>query len=124
MSPFDGEFPQHLQSFVDDLSTFQVLESGVISEAGRFEGQMLYVPLFWTYVLDGMADSDHNGVAVLRVERDDKRVLHRVMQLQQTFATREDCSRMMMGRKAAFDCLKKRRFIRLRQSDAGFIEEV
>jgi len=40
------------------LHDFTVDEYGVIQDPGKFEGQMLYVPVFWSYVLDGCGEDD------------------------------------------------------------------
>jgi hypothetical protein len=64
---------------------------------GKFEGQPAYVPYYWDVYLNGFADNDTGDVLVFRVDEGDKQL---------------------------FPELKRRRSVKLRQTEQGFVEEV
>ena len=68
-----------------------------VSHPGKFEGQAVYVPYFWDVFLDGCAD------------RDDGRVLGFDVTAQH---------------RAIFPELKRRRTVRLIETEQGFVCEV
>lgn len=43
------------------LAKFSVDEYGIIRDPGKFEGEPLYVPVFWESVLDGSAEDWYRG---------------------------------------------------------------
>lgn len=70
---------------------------GRITDPGKFEGEMIYVPYFWGLGLEGFADHDDGKVFRFRITPEDR---------------------------AAFPELpKRRRVIRLIESDTGFVCE-
>lgn len=54
------------------LRDYEVNERGIIYSPGKFEGEMIYVPYYWDALLNGMADSDEDGVARFRVTEEDR----------------------------------------------------
>lgn len=79
------------------LSQYRVDSHGRITSPGKFEGEMLYVPYFWNEFLDGGADEDDGEVLGFDVLPEDKE---------------------------AFPELRRRRKIRLMETDQGFVVEV
>lgn len=79
------------------MEQFRTDSRGRIIAPGKFEGEMRYVPYYWEAFLNGMAD------------RDDGRVL-------EFDVTPED--------KALFPELKRRRTVRLIETDTGFVCEI
>lgn len=68
-----------------------------VSRPGKFEGCASYVPYFWSIYLDGGADRDDGTVLGFDVSADDKKI---------------------------FPELKRRRTVRLMETDSGFVIEV
>lgn len=68
-----------------------------VRHPGKFEGCAPYVPYFWSVYLEGCADRDDGSVLGFDVTADDK---------------------------ALFPELKKRRTVRLMETDSGFVVEV
>lgn len=64
---------------------------------GKFEGEPPYVPYFWDAFLNGLQDSDDGKILVFNVTAEDK---------------------------AIFPELRRRRAVKLMQSDQGFVMEV
>jgi hypothetical protein len=83
------------QEILDD---YTVDASGVIRNPGKFEGEMIYVPYFWDLYLDGSADSDNGKVLGFKITPED---------------------RIMFP-----ELPKRKRTIRLAESDQGFVGEV
>jgi hypothetical protein len=77
-------------------ATYSV-ENGRIRNPGKFEGERTYVPYFWEAFLDGMADRDDGKILGFDVTTEDK---------------------------VQFPALKKRRTVRLMETDTGFVVEV
>lgn len=72
-------------------------QHGRITQLGKFEGQMIYVPHFWDAYLNGCADRDDGTVLGFDITPEDR---------------------------AAFPELPARkRTIRLRETDSGFVVE-
>lgn len=117
--------PPHLAELVDSLRFFDVDSGGRIRDNGKFEGEMLYVPLFWGYVLDGLQDSTRNGVEHVNVEQDDIRVLNGLCNLLlDAMSDYEKSQRILAGRRRALQVLRKKRVVRLLEWCNGFICEV
>jgi hypothetical protein len=76
---------------------YNVGEDGRIRRPGKFEGEMLYVPYFWDVYLNGFADRDDGKVLGFDILPEDK---------------------------AIFPELKKRRTVKLVETDNGFVCEV
>lgn len=73
-------------------------ERGMITQAGQFEGEMIYLPHFWQAYLDGCADSDDGTTLTFKILPEDRKVFPEIP--------------------------KRRRTIRLQQTNDGFIREV
>ncbi len=69
----------------------------IVSHPGKFEGCAAYVPFYWDEYLDGCADRDDGDVLGFDVTKDDKVI---------------------------FPELKRRRTVKLIETDQGFICEV
>ena len=57
------------------LENYDVDESSRIKSPGKFEGEMLYVPAMWEWVMEGWADEHHddvNSVSVQVMPEDEK----------------------------------------------------
>lgn len=116
--------PKHLAELVDCLRFFDVDSEGRIRDNGKFEGEMLYVPLFWGYVLDGLQDSTRNGVEYVKVEQDDLRVLNGLCNLPlDAMSDYEKSQRILAGRQRALQVLTKKRVVRLLERNDGFVCE-
>lgn len=50
------------------------IESGIIRNPGKFEGEAIYVPYFWDCFLNGGADGDDGTVLRFDVTADDKAI--------------------------------------------------
>jgi len=81
----------------EEIETKYKVENGVIHSPGIFEGEAVYVPHFWEAFLDGMADRDDGEVLGFDVTAEEKK---------------------------EFPELKRRRTVKLWQSDDGFVREV
>lgn len=73
------------------------VENGRIVSPGKFEGERTYVPYFWQAFLNGFADRDDGKVLGFDVTAEDKKL---------------------------FPTLKKRRTVRIVESDTGFVREI
>lgn len=73
------------------------MRTGRIRDPGKFEGGYLYVPYFWNCFLEGFHDGDDGNVILFNVEPDDKKW---------------------------FPELRRRRCVKLIETDQGFIAEV
>lgn len=73
------------------------VRDGRIASPGKFEGEMIYTPYFWSHGLEGMADDDDGETFTFRVTPEEK---------------------------AAFPELAKVKTVRLRERDDGFVVEV
>lgn len=80
------------------LSQYNVNESGRIVSPGKFEGEMLYVPFYWSVFMDGGADRDDGTVLGFDITTEDR-------QMFPELGTR-------------------RRTVKLIQRDDGFVVEV
>ena len=69
----------------------------LVSTMGKFEGAPSYVPYFWDVYLDGSADRDNDGILGFDIQKEDKEI---------------------------FPELLKRRTVKLRETDQGFVVEV
>lgn len=78
-------------------TTGMVDGKGIISSPGKFEGCPRYVPYFWERALEGFSDDDGRGNIRIAVIPEDKDI---------------------------FPELKKRRSIKLRSDDQGFVYEI
>ena len=77
---------------------YQVDSSGRIKSPGKFEGEMLYVPHFWDVFMNGGADDEEgDDVMVFEVGHDER---------------------------IAFPELGKKKKVKLRERDDGFVVEV
>lgn len=81
----------------DILQTFTVDSHGIIRNPGKFEGEMLYVPYFWESYLNGCADRDDGKVLGFDVTAEDK---------------------------TEFPELKRRRTVKLIETEQGFVTEL
>ena len=45
--------------------------SGTITQPGKFEGEMYYVPFFWNVVMEGFAEDMSDGSARVELEAED-----------------------------------------------------
>lgn len=79
------------------LVGYKVDVDGCICDFGQFEGEASYVPYFWNVFLDGCHNDDDGDVITVNVEASDVVV---------------------------FPELNGRKYVRLYQSDDGFISEV
>ncbi len=79
------------------IQEYNVDEHGRIRRPGKFEGEMLYVPYFWDVFLNGFADRDDGKVIGFDLTKEDKLL---------------------------FPELKKKRTLRLTETDQGFVVEV
>jgi hypothetical protein len=81
----------------DILAQYDVDESGRIRDPGKFEGEMLYVPYFYGFYLNGLFDDeDDTGKLVFYVTEEDRK---------------------------EFPELKNRKIIRLYETQQGFVCE-
>ncbi len=80
----------------DILAEYEV-EHGTIRTPGKFQGEALYVPYFWDAFLNGCADRDNGQVLGFDVTDDDKK---------------------------EFPELRKRRTVKLVETDQGFVLEL
>ena len=78
-----------------EIETEYAVRDGIIRSPGQFEGQPVHAVYFWAAYLDGMSDSDDGTTIRFRVDDDDRK---------------------------EFPTLKGIRWVRLRQTDQGFIE--
>lgn len=116
---------QLLNQHVERLRFYDVDSGGRIRDNGKFEGEMLYVPLFWDYVLEGLHTESTGGVAVLDIDEDDRRIMDALGNLSaDRLSDYEQIRRVMMGRAKAAAVLRKKRKVRLYQRDDGFVGEV
>ena len=69
----------------------------IVSHPGKFEGEKPYVPFYWDEYLDGMADRDDGTILGFNVTAEDK---------------------------VMFPELKRRRTVKLQETDSGFVCEV
>ena len=69
----------------------------IVSRPGKFEGEKPYVPFYWDAYLDGMADRDDGEVLGFDVLPEDKDI---------------------------FPELKRRRTVKIKELDSGFVVEV
>ena len=51
---------------------YAISEAGTIESPGKFEGEMIYAPYFYDFLLDGGADDDVDGVASFTVNKEDR----------------------------------------------------
>lgn len=79
------------------LKDYKVDERGVIRSLGKFEGEMVYVPHYWSIYLDGFADRDDGTTLGFDVDAEDKK---------------------------QFPELKGRKTVKLRVREDGFVIEV
>jgi len=75
---------------------FDVVNGRIVSP-GKFEGERTYVPYFWNAFMNGGADRDDGKVLGFDVTAEDKKL---------------------------FPALKKRRTVRLVETDSGFVQEI
>jgi hypothetical protein len=68
-----------------------------VKRPGKFQGEARYVPYYWDCYLMGMADSDDGKVISMTVIQEDK---------------------------VLFPELKRRKVVKLIETDQGFVEEV
>lgn len=113
----------HIQSLVEIVSAYEVADHGGITTAGKFEGEMLYVPLLWEAFLNGDGNEGSSGRIYLHVVEDDKAVMDAVAKLPVDTSDYDRAQRTLAGRKAAADALRKKQWVTLRQTDSGFIVE-
>jgi len=55
------------------IEAYTVNARGVIVSPGKFESEPVFAPYFYGAMLDGFADEDIGGVAVINVTADDRR---------------------------------------------------
>ncbi len=73
------------------------VKDGRIQDPGKFQGEMIYVPVYWEAGLEGLADEDTGTLYIFNLGLEDK---------------------------IEFPELIGKRKLRLRESDVGFIYEV
>jgi len=76
---------------------YKVDSRGMITSPGKFEGQCRYVPYFWDVFLDGFADADDGKVLSFYVTAEDKKM---------------------------FPELRRRKAVKLVETDQGFVVEI
>lgn len=117
--------PDALAERVQFLRLFDVDSGGRIRDNGKFEGEMLYVPLFWDYVLEGLHTESQGGVAVLDIDEDDRRIMDSLGDMSaDRLSDYEQIQRVVLGRAKAAAALRKKRKVRLYQRHDGFVGEV
>lgn len=55
------------------LRDYSVDQNGIIRSPGKFELEMIYTPYFYNLGLEGMADSDEDGVWGFNVSDEDRK---------------------------------------------------
>jgi hypothetical protein len=55
----------------ETLNAYSVNEHGTITSPGKFEGEPIFAPLFWSIGLDGCADSDDGKVYTFHIRKTD-----------------------------------------------------
>ena len=82
----------------EDLASYELHgKTDVIRSPGMFCGQRIYVPYYWGQYLQGCASGDDGDVVWFEISAEEKKW---------------------------FPQLKRRRTVRLRETDQGFVEEV
>lgn len=66
-------------------------ENGVITSPGKFEGEAWYVPELWDLVLDGWADEDEDGIAVVYLSDEDRERFGLAEDVHSAFLSEDDC---------------------------------
>jgi len=79
------------------LAEYEIDKNGRISNPGKFEGEMLYVPFYWDAFLNGGADRDDGTTLGFNITKEDK---------------------------DEFPDLKHRRTVNLVEDSQGFVREV
>ena len=82
---------------IPDMGEFRVRHNH-ITNPGRFEGENIYIPYFWSAYLNGCADSDDGRVLRFKVTKEDRQLFPGM--------------------------LNRRRAISLIETDQGFVCEV
>lgn len=80
------------------IRDYDVDADGVIRSPGKFEGEMLYVPFYWDAYLNGCADRDDGRVLGFDITAEDREMFPELP--------------------------KRKRTIRLVESDTGFVSQV
>ena len=90
----DGMDPE----VAEDLASYKLCpNSDVICTPGKFESECIYVPYYWDQYLQGCASGDDGDVLWFEISKEERKW---------------------------FPQLKRRRTVRLRETDQGFVEEV
>lgn len=76
---------------------YTIDRNGRIVDPGKFEGEMIYVPYYWALGLEGMADHDDGRVFRFGITQEDRALFPELP--------------------------KRRRVLRLFESDSGFVGE-
>ncbi len=66
--PLRKQFPSVPEYYLKLLIGYRITEQGVIRSPGKFEGEMYYVPIFWSLALEGFSDSDDGEVFTFRID--------------------------------------------------------
>ena len=80
-----------------DITNEYSVVNGRIVSPGKFENEMVYVPYFWDFYLNGFADDDDGKTLKFKVSKEDRE---------------------------QFPELKGKRTVRLQQTDTGFVVEI
>lgn len=54
------------------LKQYDVSEDGTITSPGKFQGEMLYMPLFWNAFVEGLTTTNSHGYLVCEITKEDR----------------------------------------------------
>jgi hypothetical protein len=54
--------------------TYNVTSDGIIRSPGKFEGEPLYTPYFWSLMLDGGGDEEDGDDVIFQITDEDRRL--------------------------------------------------
>lgn len=95
---------------------------GRITSPGKFEGEMIYLPLYWEVGLDGLADENRFGFQAdgsISLDVDDQDI--KAIQGQVNFETDQE---RILGLEAAVKALKGKAKVTFVERGDGFVVEV
>lgn len=107
-----------LPSKLMDLNSYTWNSYGIITDPGKFEGEMLYIPYFWQVSLDGCVDIKPNGEISIEIEDLDIKAFEDWLDYFQTRGINK-----IEGLVKAIKKLKKKKIVRFYVRDDGFIVE-
>lgn len=101
-----------------DLHNYNWNSHGAITDPGKFEGEMLYMPYFWQVSLDGCGDIKPNGVISVEIEDLDIKAFEDWLDYFQTRGINK-----VEGLVNAIKKLKKKKVVRFYEQNDGFVSE-